>query len=684
MKRKTSEFPTRIMTFGCLPPDVGGAEFSEQLLLAHRYRNKLVEIDRARRNKFRGIRAKYAPRLVEIEAALEALNAKMDEAYALSKQRGWLEQQIREAKRARDKLLAEAKRAQTIPFAPIEEANKTIEAMLARLAAANEAKADADTLKAARKLLGAEAKEERARYLDLLQPAQAEFRRRVDSHGKVGPRTTERLNMTIRSAMLEEPEWSEAWKETARSEELFLEMAKKARAECGVSPGTYLLVESAMEASKRAALGDVRFVAYNGEGRIGVQLKHTSIAGIREGESNFLRLEAARAPTKPGVTHRPDIYQRVWIRVATSADRKPVWAELPVKIHRGIPADAQIKWAWILVRRQGPRRIYSLQLTIESATALVSVRCGDGSVAMNLGWRKTDQGLRVGYCVGSDGTEQSIECDAKSLELFAFCDSLRSISDRHFDATRAEVKQWREASGRLTEPEWLNDALEFMSHWRSHRKLARVARNWVAEAIEPDLLRSLWTAWRTERIGAKLDLFCPLEEFEGWAPVRALDPSERFALWLEWWRRKDDHLWAWEANERQHAIRRRKQAYRLTAIDLAKRYNTIVIDDTDLRKMADLSKAGGELPEVARHQRMMAAPSELKAQLLEVFGKDRATKVPAKDNTALHAGCGGRMSEEPSMLHLRCTTCGAVADRDANNCENLLIRSGFSPKRRVG
>jgi hypothetical protein len=672
------------MTFGCLPPDVGAAEFSEQLLLAHRYRNKLVEIDRARRNKFREIRAKHAPRLVETEAALEALNAKIDEALALSKQRGWLEQQIREAKRERDKLMVEAKRAQTIPFAPIEEANRSIESMLTRLAAANEAKAVVEALKAARKLLGAEAKEERARYLELLQPAHAEFRRRVDSHGKVGPRITERLNMTIRAAMLEEPEWSEAWKENARSEELFLEMAKKARAECGVSSGTYLLVESAMEASKKTALGDVRFVAYNGEGRIGVQLKHTSIAEIREGEGNFLRLKASAGPPRPGAAHRPDIYQRVWIRVAASADRKPVWAELPVKLHRPIPADAQIKWAWILVRRQGPRRIYSLQLTIESAVALVPVRCGDGSVAVNLGWRKTDRGLRVAYCMGSDGTEQSIECDAKSLELFGFCDSLRSISDLHFDATRAEVKRWRESLGRLAEPEWLNDALEFMSHWRSHRKLARVARNWVAEAIEPDLLRTLWSTWCTERISAKLDLFCPLKEFEEWAPVLALDSSERFALWLEWWRRKDDHLWSWEANERQHAIRRRKQAYRLAAIDLAKRYNTIVIDDTDLRKLADLGKAGGELPEVARHQRTMAAPSELKAQLLEVFGKDRLVKVPAKDNTALHAGCGGRMSEEPGMLHLRCTTCGAVADRDANNCENLLIRSGFSPKRRAG
>lgn len=50
MKRKTSTIPTRVYSYGCLAPTAGADLVDEQIRLAHRYRNRLTEIERKRRD----------------------------------------------------------------------------------------------------------------------------------------------------------------------------------------------------------------------------------------------------------------------------------------------------------------------------------------------------------------------------------------------------------------------------------------------------------------------------------------------------------------------------------------------------------------------------------------------------------------------------------------------------------
>lgn len=661
MARKTSTVPSRIMSFGCLPPDVGGPELAEELRRAHKYQNLLIEIERDRRAERRKIRAKYCPELAAVEAAIDERNQQIDKLFEIYKQRHFWTRKLAALK----KDIASGN--------PPPRAEERVRDIEQKIQAALEANDLVQPLIVERKALSEQAKALRSGFEDTLQPTRDEFKARTGK--SKAPRTIEKLKIKARKEMFGDPIWPEAWKEIAKNEARAEERVSEALKKSGIGTGTYGKINQAMEATRRDAIIDPKFKRYDGGGKIAVQLtrltekkkkRDVTVADLFNGRV------ASKISLLPGPKHSKRAYYRVRIAL------KKGFAELPVWLHRDMPMEAVVKWAWILVRPQGPRLVYQLQVSIETARALRPHKIGSGLCALNLGWRETQAGIRVGYIVGSDGYERSIECDPKSIELFDLCERLRSYSDQHFDSVRDTFSEWRDQHAL---PDWVAERCQHIDHWRAHGKLARVARRWGLETFGPAKLEELWKQWRRTRKREGLDEFASLKEVSDW-----LDEGEDKAmvLWLDWWRRKDEHLWTWTANEQTRAIRRRRQNYRLEAIALSERYETLVLDDTDLRPLAEVKKQGGETTQKARRQRHRVSPFELKMQLLEVFGKERVQIVSRKRNTIEHVVCGKAMDARPELLYLRCDHCGQVVDRDANNCKNQLARAtGTSPKRRA-
>jgi hypothetical protein len=60
MKRKTSQTPTRIITYGCLPPIEGAERLHDQLFHAHRYQQDLTAVELRARAEYRDARCKVA------------------------------------------------------------------------------------------------------------------------------------------------------------------------------------------------------------------------------------------------------------------------------------------------------------------------------------------------------------------------------------------------------------------------------------------------------------------------------------------------------------------------------------------------------------------------------------------------------------------------------------------------
>ena len=69
--RKTSDKPSRIYTFGARPPTYNTELVEQHFFFAHRYQNKRVEIERARRDRIRELERQH-PEISVLEDALEA------------------------------------------------------------------------------------------------------------------------------------------------------------------------------------------------------------------------------------------------------------------------------------------------------------------------------------------------------------------------------------------------------------------------------------------------------------------------------------------------------------------------------------------------------------------------------------------------------------------------------------
>ena len=82
--RKTSNLPTQVYAYGIHELSVEHRKvIHEQVFLAHQYRNKLVEIERERREAYRSIRRGLSNRLEVLEADYD----KAQEAYLVSRKR---------------------------------------------------------------------------------------------------------------------------------------------------------------------------------------------------------------------------------------------------------------------------------------------------------------------------------------------------------------------------------------------------------------------------------------------------------------------------------------------------------------------------------------------------------------------------------------------------------------------
>lgn len=364
---------------------------------------------------------------------------------------------------------------------------------------------------------------------------------------------------------------------------------KARRAQCGVYWGTYLMREGAVDQAAKAK-DDPRHRRYDRTGKVGVQLQHgITLAELHGCEDTRLQL----APLPPGQwdtrSGRRRAYTTVRIRVG-SEGRAPIWATLPVVMHRPLPKDARIMWAWILVRRIGTDTTYQLQLAVESEEYHARGR-GDGWVAVDFGWKSDPGGIAVALAVDEQGGQSPLVLPEIVRQRIEHAESLRAIADRNFNAAKATLVAWLAEHGA---PEWMADEARWIHAWRSSRRLATLVARW-RDNVTPE----------------SADIYTALEA----------------------WRRQNRHLYQWECRERTKALRRRKDIYRNWVADLRKRYAHVVTEKCDYRELARDAAPEDDATEYARRQRQIASPGELRGMVKEAFGADGHTALAPAGRT---------------------------------------------------
>lgn len=644
MARKTSTVPTRIWSFGCHAPSPEAQVLvKEQVFKAHRYYNRLIEIDRERRTKYREARLRYFPQLAALEEQATAIGAALEAA------RGELKTQRQ----------TDRKRSEPSPELKSRIAGLVLSVREVRT-----------KLKAERGEVTTQTKQAQGHLAEMADTKTSA--ERLEALKYLLPHTPQViLEFAVESTKVQDDSY---------------QAVRDARAACEVYWGTYLLIEEAAKAACQAPI-DPRFKSFDGSGRIGVQIQ----AGLSTGDlfgakSTFLQIDPLPAnqwATRSGCRHA---WTKVRIRMGSNPDRTPLWVEFPVVIHRKLP-EGVIKRAWIQVRKSGARIYYRLQIMIEAVAFIQRARGSEGSVALDVGWRSLPNGnLRVAYWVDDRGRQGSLELPQRLRTGMDVPDRLQSFSDLHFEAAKKVLQAWLAKQTDL--PEWLKEEASHLGQWRQPRRLARLAHRFTTELSPPGFAFDLWKRWKEQRLAAlpKLDLLAPFTEVSNWVGL-SNDETVRVAVYLEFWRQKNKHLLDWSSNQRDKTLGHRKDIYLQWSKWLVETYNVIVLEDFDLRKVSRHAAPEGEddFARAVRHNRKVAAVSELRRAIVERAVPEAIVRLPAMDTTITCNPCGHveDFDRQKELVHT-CPNCGKTWDQDRNAAKNLLdaLNSSGEPARR--
>ncbi len=631
----------KVFRYGLQAPAEHADTVLDQIRKAHAYRNTLTEIERARRTALRSLFASVGD-MGALEKAVRDADAAVAEslrtiaarrAKTRSRSEGGDDKaKLTEAKQAKREAVAALAKARSAMYgdAALRDAitrarsgELTGEADVDRYVAAMVAYADVTggPNSGARRT----AKEERINAAAAIQGSGAGGPIRVSACADL---------INLRASVLR----------------------ASARAACGLYPGTYLMVEEAFDAAAKMPLydgaepNDPRFVRWNGEGAVAIQVQRAAGAeplrcrDVFGAECTLIQIrkqpfrQTKRAPD-PGTTSKRRLHTTFAdLRLRVGSDgRAPVWASWPMRMHRPLPDDGEIKRATVHVRRIGPREEWSVEITVANAPQLEA--CGAGAVAIDLGWRQIGDEIRVAAWLGEDGDSGELRLSARDIGTAQKYEDLRSIRDKKFDLARVWFRACLDAHAGPV-PEWLMLALRTMASWKSQARLAAIVGRWKRE------------------------------RFDGDEPIfRALDA----------WAYNDRHLWVWEAEQRARWIRRRRDIYRCFGARLARQYSTVVFEKFDLSKMARREPPGASeaTNERARHNRHLVAAGDLRTIVNGSFHARGGTDVAvsAVDTTRKCAACGNveRFDQAADLRHV-CGACGTAWDQDENAAINLLRR----------
>lgn len=402
-----------------------------------------------------------------------------------------------------------------------------------------------------------------------------------------------------------------------------------------------------------------RFRPWDGSGTLAVQLQRGAGEPLRtpellaSGGGKWRTVLQLPAETGPGV-----------VRFGLGSKLPPI--EIPVKIHRLIPPAADIIGARLVVERVAGRQVISVHLTAKIPVG--SKKDGDGpTIAVHLGWRRDGENRSVRVASWRSDTDLTVP------------DRLRNL-----------VVKDTSASGRIILPGAWRDRMNEFDQVRSVRDLALnqirdqlvawLRENPPQEANADQRVVTIGQvhAWRSSARFARLAL-----EWRDHPPRG----GEKIAAQLESWRRADRAAWEREANGREKAIGRRRDAYQQAAAWLASTAAMIVVEDTDLAALIGRSKRGtlpGVVEDRAAAQRVDAAPGELRTAIVTAAAREQMPVVVVKHQaiTLTHHECGHanpadeRWAADEKVL---CDGCGRVFDQDSNATRGMLARAAQWP-----
>ena len=588
--------PSCVYKFGADAPTLHADLVNDEMRKMHRYRNRLVEIERSRREAVERALINLRPGIAEINERYARADAAVESALQIMRQKNSESRTTRSDKGA----LAEIK-----------------------------------TAKAARKIAYDQRKSARAEAF--ADPA-----------------------VKLRLAEIDAAD---------------LATRKAARGESGLYWGNYMIVENSCSGIRSGA--PPIFQRWDWDGQIGVQIQGGLDAdGIFEAADSRLQIDAPHSAAMADWSRRA-VHRRTVCRMRIgSSGRSPIWTEFPILMHRPLPHHSRIKWAMLVRKRIGTQFQWSLNVTVSAAGGFAKPgSAAGGTVGIDVGWRMLDAGLRVAYWIGSDGREGELVLPMADLQRWKKSEELQSIRDSHFNGAVSVLAAWRDGDEC---PSYAADHATWLRRQSPHNDVERnnLNREYMAwRGLVDSPLRTIappeWFGERAKNIRLWKSPAQLASLVLGWRDIRFAGDELIFPA-MEEWRRRDKHLYEWQANQTRKAIAWRKNLYRNFASMMRKSYRVAAIEDCNWATMQKNAEAD-ETPDPHGLKLYMrhAAVGDLLQTIRQAMSE--TASVPAENTTRIHFLCGELSGEKtPSNLYHQCEKCGVIYDQDRNAAENLL------------
>lgn len=601
-------------SFGAKSPTINHDAALDQIRLAHRYRNDLCALELERRKKTdEAIRVKF-PRLLALDALIAEHEVAVEKIYGDVKKGN--------TKARSRSILAEQKSA----------INEHREAL---------------------RPLRAEHKELRKIAYEIPAKRMKAIRIEVESessHRSIKMKISEVVEESLRLANLEGIDYGEYSHYVAR---------KKARENCGVYWGTYLIVEKSCESFRKGA--PPRFFRFDGGGSLGVQIQggmlfSDLLDGADDTRLQLHRKVGVRATLKDGTQIMwGERHYDLWFRIGSGGVRKtdPIWCVIPITVDRIPPPATRIKEVAIHRRvigaesfRDGKRSVHGGR--VEWSVMFTCADCDEpstqrgGIVGIDVGWRRfAGEGLRVAVAIGDDGQRHELRLSERDIEAVDKSRDIRGKRDVRFDGIRGEIMAWKQSGVEL--PEWFAERCKTLHLWKS-----------------PNALAALVQQWRDNRISGDDAIYSAAEA----------------------WRQRDGHLARYETGLRDGFIARRRVMYRQWVHSLASVYDVAAIEKMDLRELSE-SPSPDEKDSSSTKQRDNKRLANI--SLLRQFLKEKMEIVDVSPEYTTHDChlCGHRNSFDSAVFLLHtCDNCGVQWDQDDNAAHNIRARGVAMKKER--
>ena len=745
--------PTRVYRCWCLPATENAELVREQLYAATVYYNKCIELQLLKTQEYRAARYKHYPELVKAEEKCEALKLKMVDATEEEKKK--LKEEIK-------KISDEAKELRKQASSDLEVANETKELRIVNAWRASKdfAPFDLETYR--------------------------ELRENKDPRLDVPPRIVNQVRPRIVEEMKEEDRWSAWWKDNADLDEEdnrrirhARNLASEGRATnhqgkpvVAIPAGTYNLCEEDANKAwkdyrknvrnpnidiatrmKMIERGHPRFKSFDGSGRLGVQLRPGMYVigdeGNVQGEHLQLWAEAKKpwtshshtaheAPTPGSKRQKARDEEHGWgftrIRLGSNG-RKPIWAIFPTRIWKWLNNDLTITQACLVVKKEGPKATYELQLTTQSPSH-GELPKGEGIVAINIGWRALGDGrYRLAYAMDSNREVRELILPKSEMvqrgkskrmywsivKRFQFVEQRNSNISLCFNEARDALVTWLDDHKSWKE---LKEVTKNLRDWRSPKKLVKACGVFCERFVPKELLTEHWLTWRLSR--DKENLFPERDVVVDWCQQSGItDRDQQLAIYLHFWRRKNLHLYYdLTTRIRNKAIEHRRQIVQSWSKDIAQTYNKVLLQDYKVKeipgactkeelvgwseedrrehdalveslrstlpaqvgrkqkgktKNTDPKDIARRIANLTRKNRVMLAPGEVRLILNRTCGY-KGIDIGVKDDTdgdsqkCTHCDHVDKTVDRAHKIEITCKNCGWVEDQDERACINMLNR----------